>query len=151
MAEIRGRIDSRVPGVEVELIQLMEDLIGDLTAVPQPIEVKIFGNDPAALEDAAKKVGAALGKVSGVVEVVDGLRVAGDAIAVHVDPGAAAQQGLDADSVASQVEALIGGTPATQVRVGEQLLDVRVRGPADLRARAAQVARFPSSRPMVTR
>ena len=68
-----------------------------------------------------------------MVEVVDGLRVAGDAIAIQVDPGAAAQQGLDPDAVASQVESLIGGTSATQVRVGEQLLDVRVRGPADLR------------------
>ena len=106
----------------------MEDLIGDLTAVPQPIEVKLFGDDPAALENAAKKVGAAIGKLQGVIEVVDGLRVAGDAISLHVDPGAAAQQGLDPGAVASQVEALIGGTKATQVRVGEQLLDVRVRG-----------------------
>lgn len=143
MADIRGKIAQRVPGVEVELIQLMEDLIGDLTAVPQPIEVKLFGNDPAALGKAARSVGDALGKVQGVVEVVDGLRVAGDAIAVHVDPGAAAQQGLDADAVANQVESLIGGTPATQVRVGEQLLDVRVRGPGDLRARASEVAALP--------
>ena len=143
MADIRGKIQARVPGLEVELIQLMEDLIGDLTAVPQPIEVKLFGNDPAALTAAAKKVGGALGKISGVVEVVDGLRVAGDAIAVHVDPGAAAQQGFDADMAASQVESLIGGSQATQVRVGEQLIDVRVRGPADLRKRAAQMVALP--------
>lgn len=143
MADIRARISAKVPGVEIELIQLMEDLIGDLTAVPQPIEVKLFGNNPADLEAAARKVGGAIGKVQGVVEVIDGLRVAGDAIAVHVDPGAAAQQGLDADAVATQVESLIGGTSATQVRVGEQLLDVRVRGPADLRAREAQMAALP--------
>ena len=66
-----------MPGVEIETAQLMEDLIGDLTAVPQPIEVKLFGDDPAALEGAAKRVGDAIGKVDGVVEVVDGLRVAG--------------------------------------------------------------------------
>ncbi len=143
MADIRSRITQRVPGVEVELIQLMEDLIGDLTAVPQPIEVKLFGNDPAALAKAAQTVGGALGKVQGVVEVVDGLRVAGDAIAVRVDPGGGAQQGLDADAVATQVESLIGGTSATQVRVGEQLLDVRVRGPSDLRARASEMAALP--------
>lgn len=143
MSDIRGQITAQVPGLEVELIQLMEDLIGDLTAVPQPIEVKLFGNDPAALEKAAGSVGAALSKVSGVVEVVDGLRVAGDAIAIRVDPGLASQQGLDPDMVAKQVEALVGGTAATQVRVGEQLIDVRVRGPHDLRARANQVAAMP--------
>lgn len=143
MSDIRARVAADVPGLEVELIQLMEDLIGDLTAVPQPIEVKLFGNDPAVLEQAAASVGQALGQVDGVVEVVDGLRVAGDAVAIHVDPGVAAQQGLDPEAVSRQVEALIGGTVATRLRVGEQLLDVRVRGPQDLRARAGQMAALP--------
>ena len=147
MSDIRGKIAAQVPGLEVELIQLMEDLIGDLTAVPQPIEVKLFGNDPAALEKAAGTVGNALGKVQGVVEVVDGLRVAGDAISIHVDPGLAAQQGLNPDTVSQQVEALVGGTTATQVRVGEQLIDVRVRGPEDLRARESEVAAMPMVAP----
>lgn len=143
MSDIREQIDKEVPGLEVELIQLMEDLIGDLTAVPQPIEVKLFGNDPKALEDAAGKVGEALGKVSGVVEVVDGLRVAGDAVSIRIDPGLAAQQGLDPQAVANQLEGLIGGTAATQVRVGEQLLDVRVRGAEDLRSRAGNIETLP--------
>ena len=142
MADIRRRITAQVPGLEVELIQLMEDLIGDLTAVPQPIEVKLFGDDGAALAAAATRVGAAIGKIEGVVEVVDGLRTAGDALVVKVDAGAAAQQGLDADAVASQLEATIAGVPATQVRVGEQQVTVRVRAPSDLRARAAQLERL---------
>ena len=143
MSDIRTRIQQKVPGVEVELIQLMEDLIGDLTAVPQPIEVKLFGDDPQALEKAAATVGQAIGKVKGVVEVVDGLRVAGDAVSIHVDPGLAAQQGLDPQAVANEVEAMVGGTPATQVRVGEQLIDVRVRGPSDLRARMSEMEAMP--------
>ncbi|MDB5707313.1 MAG: AcrB/AcrD/AcrF family protein, partial [Sphingomonas bacterium] len=143
MTDIRLRIEQQVPGLEVELIQLMEDLIGDLTAVPQPIEVKLFGDDPAVLADSAKKVGGALGKTNGVVEIVDGLRVAGDAVSVRVDPGAAAQQGLDPDSVASQVEALVGGTAATKIRSGEQLVDVRVRAPSILRSRASDIANLP--------
>ena len=147
MAAIRGRIATEVPGLEVELIQLMEDLIGDLTAVPQPVEIKLFGDEPATLETAAARVGQAIAQVQGVVEVVDGLRVAGDAISVRVDPGAARQQGFDADRIATQVEALIGGTPATRMRIGEQLVAVRVRGPADLRQRAAQVAELPLTAP----
>ncbi|OYY89408.1 MAG: transporter [Sphingomonas sp. 28-66-16] len=142
MSDIRQQVEAKVPGIAVETAQLMEDLIGDLTAVPQPIEVKLFGDDPAAIEGAAKRVGAAIGKIAGVVEVVDGLRVAGDAISIKVDPGAAAQQGLDPDAVATQLEALIGGTQATQVRIAEQLVTVRVRAPGDLRARAADLARL---------
>lgn len=145
--EIRTKIENRVPGLSVETVQLMEDLIGDLTAVPQPIEIKLFSSDSQALEKAAGTVGTALGKVSGVVEVIDGLRVAGDAIAIHVDPGLAAQQGLDPEAVSQQVEALVGGTPATQVRVGEQFLDVRVRGPEDLRSRVSEISAMPMIAP----
>jgi CzcA family heavy metal efflux pump len=143
MADIRNRIQTRVPGLEIETAQLMEDLIGDLTAVPQPIEVKLFGDDPTELDAAAKRVAAAIAKVNGVVEVVDGLRVAGDSIAIRVDPGRAAQQGLDPQAIAVQLEAAIGGSVGTSVRIGEQRVAVRVRAPADLRGRAADLARLP--------
>ena len=43
MQSVRQQIHDQVPGLRVETGQLMEDLIGDLTAVPQPIEIKIFG------------------------------------------------------------------------------------------------------------
>jgi CzcA family heavy metal efflux pump len=147
MSDIRARIDQQVPGLEVELIQLMEDLIGDLTAVPQPIEVKLFSDDPRLLDASARKVGNAIGKIPGVVEVINGLRVAGDAISVRIRPGALAQQGLTADAVASQLEALVGGTAATQVRFGEQLLNVRVRAPAELRQRVSQIESLPLTSP----
>lgn len=147
MGDIRGRIEKQVPGIQIETLQLMEDLIGDLTAVPQPIEIKLFGDDPVALEKTAKHVAEAIGKVNGVVEVVDGLRVAGDAISVRVRPGIAQQQGLDPATVAGQVEGLIGGSSATSVRIGEQLIGVRVRGPADIRARAAEVGNLPLTAP----
>jgi multidrug efflux pump subunit AcrB len=136
MAEVRGKVQNQVPGLEIETAQLMEDLIGDLTAVPQPIEVKLFGDDDAQLVESAKKVAEAIGKLDGVVEVVDGLRVAGDAIDIHVDRAAAAMAGLDPDAVAKQVEAQIGGSVATQILSGEQVIDVRVRLPQDLRSRA---------------
>ena len=147
MSDLRDRINARVPGLEIETAQLMEDLIGDLTAVPQPIEIKLFGDNPQELASAAKKVGTAIGKINGVGEVVDGLRVAGDAIGVQVNPGAALQQGLDPDAVANQLEALVGGAQSTQVRIGEQMIDVRVRGPADMRQRASQIADLPITAP----
>jgi len=135
MTEIRLKIAAQVPGLEVELLQLMEDLIGDLTAVPQPIEVKLFGDDPVALADAAGKVAEGIGAIPGVVEVQDGLRVAGDAVIIKVDRPAAAQAGLDPDQVAKQIEAQIGGTVATSLLAGETLIDVRVRAPLALRDR----------------
>lgn len=142
MTEIREQVAVEVPALEIETAQLMEDLIGDLTAVPQPIEVKLFGSDETALEQAAKAVGAALGNIQGVVEVVDGLRVAGSAISVKVDRGAAVQEGLDPHAVADQLAAWVDGQIATDVRVGEQLIAARVRAPADLRQRVDQIGNF---------
>lgn len=143
MAEIRGKIAAQVPGIEVETAQLMEDLIGDLTAVPQPIEVKLFADTPAQLEAAARKVAGALGTIPGVAEVRDGLRVAGDAIVVQVDRPAAALAGLNPDLVARQLEAQIGGTVTTRVLAGETLINVRVRAPLELRQRATALGTLP--------
>jgi Cu/Ag efflux pump CusA len=54
----------------------MEDLIGDLTAVPQPIEVKLFSSNLPELQRMAPQVAEKLGTIPGVVEVVNGLRIA---------------------------------------------------------------------------
>ena len=34
MDDIRARVERSVPGLEIEMAQLMEDLIGDLTGLP---------------------------------------------------------------------------------------------------------------------
>jgi Cu/Ag efflux pump CusA len=80
MDEVRTRIEHRVPGLEIELLQLMEDLIGDLTSVPQPIEIRLYSDDEKTLEETARKVQQAIEKVNGVVEVKSGIVVAGDAL-----------------------------------------------------------------------
>jgi len=139
MSEIRRKIQGQVPGLEIETAQLMEDLIGDLTAVPQPVEIKLFGADPAATRAAAAIVAPAIAKIHGLVEVVDGLRVAGDTIAVKVNRPAAALEGLAPDEVARQLGEAIGGQTATSVQAGQVLVAVRVRAPAALRDRVAAI------------
>ena len=143
MSEIGDKVQARVPGLEIETAQLMEDLIGDLTAVPQPIEVKLFGDDPAQLAQAAQKVADGIGSISGVVEVNNGLRVSGDAIAIDVDRGAATMAGLDPAAIAQQLSAQVEGVVATHIPEGEQTIDVRVRAPQDMRRRAGLLAALP--------
>ncbi len=143
MGEIRGKLEGTVPGLSIETLQLMEDLIGDLTAVPQPIEVKLFGDDPAQLADAAAASATALKKIPGLVEVQDGLRVAGDAILIKVERAAAALAGLNPEEVATQAQASIGGIVATQIQQGEVLLDVRVKSPGEVEQRVAALANLP--------
>ncbi len=143
MAEVAAKIQAQVPGLQIETAQLMEDLIGDLTAVPQPIEVKLFGDDAEQLAGAARQVAKGIGEIQGIVEVNNGLRVAGDAVVIEVDRGAAALAGLDPDSVAKQLTASVEGSIATQVRSGEEQIDVRVRLPRDQRQHTDALAALP--------
>jgi CzcA family heavy metal efflux pump len=127
MEEVRGKIDTEVPGVSVEFAQLMEDLIGDLTAVPQPIQIKIFSDDQQVLSDTATRVAAAIGKVKGVVDVNTGINPAGDALDVRIRPEAAAAEGVDPQSVAQNIADLLAGTVATQFQQGPKTIGIRVR------------------------
>ncbi|WP_293881237.1 efflux RND transporter permease subunit [Sphingomonas sp.] len=136
MSEVRDKVAAQVPGLQIETAQLMEDLIGDLTAVPQPIEVKLFGDDETQLAGAAQKVADGIGSIKGIAEVNNGLRVAGDAVVITVDRAAASLAGLEPATVATQVGSQVDGVIATQVQAGEQVIDVRVRLPQDLRRRA---------------
>ncbi len=99
MDDIRGRIERQVPGLDIELAQLMEDLIGDLTAVPQPVEIKIYSDDHAQLSSLAEKVARSLGSIKGVVDVRNGINPAGDALEVHIDRTKVAIEGMDPDAV----------------------------------------------------
>ena len=126
MDDIRGQVEETVPGLEIETMQLMEDLIGDLTAVPQPIEIKLFTDDEKLLLETAPKVAEAIGKVSGVVEVKDGIVPAGDALVVEVDRVKAALEGLDSDAITKLLEDSLTGNVTTNVQLGPKLVGVRV-------------------------
>jgi CzcA family heavy metal efflux pump len=140
MTDVRDRAAEQVPGLEIETVQLMEDLIGDLTAVPQPIEVKIFGQDLEELQREAPQIAARLEKIAGVVEVLDGLRIAGDALDVVIDPVRAALEGLDADAIAKQLSILVGGNNVGVIQSGEKLIGIRLWSPQDLRARVESLS-----------
>ena len=126
MTEVRTRVQANVPGLEVETAQLMEDLIGDLTAVPQPIEIKIFGDDPDQLVALAPKIAKAITAVNGVTEIRSGVVLAGDGISVHVDPLRAGAEGLDAEQVSLQVKDYLSGSVVTQYQQRDHSIDVRV-------------------------
>ncbi|WP_277978939.1 efflux RND transporter permease subunit [Sphingomonas phyllosphaerae] len=155
-AAIADEVAAKVPGVQVEVAQLIEDLIGDLTAVPQPIEVKLYSSDPTVLDAQAKKVAALIEKIDGVVEVKDGVQLAGDALDVRVDPVRAGIEGVAPADVEAQLSTALSGTIATTLARPDKAIDVRVRLPqamtisqaglAELPIRAADGHMFPLSR-----
>ncbi|MBB4101165.1 efflux RND transporter permease subunit [Sphingomonas kyeonggiensis] len=143
MNAVAEEIGRKVPGVEVEVAQLMEDLIGDLTAVPQPIEVKLYSSDAAALGPQAEKIAALIGKIPGVVEVKSGLQLAGDAIDVKIDPIRAGYEGVTPADVQTALDNALTGVVATSIPQPSKAVDVRVRLPGVTTLTQDQLAQLP--------
>ena len=143
MEDVRRAVQARVPGIDLDLAQLMEDLIGDLTAVPQPIEIKLFSSDSRVLQPQAEKVAALIGKIDGVVDVNNGVQLAGDALDVQIDPIRAATQGLTPAEIDTQLGNALTGTIATSLSEPIRMLDVRVRLPDVADLTEAQLGRLP--------
>jgi len=142
MDEVRSRIENEVPGLEVELLLLMEDLIGDLTAVPQPIEIKLFGDQFDELAAAAQRVAGAIEKIEGVVDVNAGVMLAGDAVNIIVDRDKAALEGIDPDLVTQQLRAWFAGLVTTQVQENIKLVDIRIWVPLAERDKTTAIDRI---------
>ncbi len=130
MDEIRTEVEKKVPGLDIDLALPMEDLIGDLTAVPQPIEVKLYGDDFNELMNLAPKVADAIGHIQGVIDVKDGIVFAGDALSIRVDRKKAALEGVNPVDVTDQLNAWLSGIVTTQVQKGVKLVGVRVWTPS---------------------
>ena len=134
MDGIRTRVEHEVPGLKIELAQLMEDMIGDLTAVPQPIEIKLYGDNADVLESTARAVAAQIEKLPGVVDTRDGIVPAGDALEIRVDRVKASLEGMSPESITAVVRSYMHGIVTTQVQKGPKLVGVRVWLPPHERA-----------------
>ena len=126
---IRVRILQSVPGVKIEFSQILQDMIGDLSGTPQPVEVKVFGTDVASIEATARKVAERIRTIHGIVDVTDGIVTSIPEQELVVDQIQAARYGLSADDIHVALNSVINGTVATNVLSGDRLIDVRVRYP----------------------
>ena len=142
MAEIRSKILREVPGLSLEMAQLMEDLIGDLISVPQPIEVKLFADDPKILLETARKVASQIANVPGVVDLRNGINPAGDALDIKIDQVKAAIEGVDPTETTRLLDNYLHGQVATQIPTPVKQIGVRVWSPADARATDRDLADF---------
>ena len=132
MEEVRAKVTAQEPAVRVEFVQVLQDMIGDLTSAPEPVEIKLFSQDPALLEAWAPKVAEAIGKIPGVVDVLDGIEntISGPAVTFQINPSVAARAGFTPEEIATDAAAILEGEPAaTPVVSNDRAYIVRVRFP----------------------
>jgi CzcA family heavy metal efflux pump len=111
IADIRQQIKTTEPSLDVEFIQVLQDMIDDLSNAPQPIQIKLFGNDQALLAELGPRVADAIGKIKGVVDVQDGIAntISGPATNFQVNPTIAARLGFTPMEVAEDATSILDG------------------------------------------
>jgi CzcA family heavy metal efflux pump len=132
MADARAQFAQKEPAIDVEFIQTLQDMIGDLTGAPQPVEIKLFSQDPELLRQWAPRVADAIKQVHGVVDIKDGIEdsTSGPATTFQVNPTIAARAGFTPEEVATDAVAMLEGEPATTPLIlNDRAYTIRVRYP----------------------
>jgi multidrug efflux pump subunit AcrB len=137
ISDVRGEIRKTEPAADVEFIQVLQDMIGDLTSQPEPVVIKLFSTDAKLLNETAPRVADAIQKIPHVVDVLDGIEntVSGPAVTYQVDPVIAARAGFTPEEIATDAAAVLEGEPAVNpVIINDRAYTIRVRFPAGNRA-----------------
>lgn len=139
ISELRDQIAETEPALEVEFVGIVPDVIGDLQGNPEPIEIKLFSEDAAALQTKADEVETAIKKIPGVVDTKNGVVVSGPAITFKIDPLKAAQFGVTAEEIAKTAAIAMTGDEASFILQQDRLIKVRVIFPPEMRSSLEKV------------
>ena len=139
MEDVVSRCEERLPGVEVEPVAPIADRVGDIAGEPTPIDVKIFGDDPATTQKLAEQVNKIVEETHGTAESIHEVTVAGPDLVVRVDPRRAGMLGLSPKDVATSLETSMLGKADTSVVSGERVIGVRVVYPRPVRRTLDQI------------
>jgi CzcA family heavy metal efflux pump len=142
ISELRDKINKQYPQLDIEFPQVLQDMIGDLSSSPEPIEIKLFSPDPKLLEKWGPKIAERIKKVPLVADVKDGIEntISGPAIVMRVDPAIAARAGFTPREIELDASAILQGEPSdTPAIQNDRAYTIRVRLPAGVRKNIDQV------------
>lgn len=115
IADARAEIKKTEPELDVEFTQVLQDMIGDLSNAPEPIQIKVFANDPALLSELGPRIGDAISKIGGVVDIQNGIdnTISGPATNFQIDPSIAGRLGFTPLEVAEDATSILDGVTTT--------------------------------------
>ena len=142
LEDVRAQIQQNIPGIKVEFVQILQDIIGDLEGSPEPVEVKLFGDSMPVLQKVAEEIGSRIQKIPGIVDY-KGILKANPEIVLHVDPARAGRLGLTVEQVSGQVSAGLLGLTSTALRQADRTIGIRVRFPDSVRMDYAHIRQYP--------
>ena len=147
MDDVRARISAAVPRVRTEFVQILSDVLDDLSGSAHPLEIKLFGPDLDVLERYASVLAPDVEKVDGLEDFFGGIAEPSAEMAMQVHSAPAARLGLSPAAVTHAVSGAMLGVGAGDIRLDDRSIGVRVRAPDAVRLDAHSLESFPMLAP----
>lgn len=141
LVESIRQVLERFPGVGYAFTQPIEMRVSEmLTGVRGDLAVKIFGPDPARLDQLAESVVGVLQGIDGAQDVYTPRNAGAQYLNLVVDRLETGRLGIDADALAGTLRAQVEGVTVGTVYLEGKRRPVVIRGPKDLRQSPARFA-----------
>ena len=126
ISDIRQKIESTQPSLEIDFGQIIGDMLGDLMSSAQPIEVKVFGNNPKVLDEYAKQIANIVSNVKGTADVFDGIVIAGPEVNITPKYSKLAQFNISPADFQYQMQTQLEGNVIGSIIENQQMTNIRM-------------------------
>ncbi len=141
--DIRTKIESTQPALKIDFGQVIGDMLGDLMSSVQPIEVKVFGDDAAKLQELSNKISGIVTKIDGTADVSNGIILAGPSISIQPDNVKLAAFGITPQNLQLQLQTALQGNITNTIPEKEQLSNIRMVYPGSRTMSVDELNRLP--------
>jgi multidrug efflux pump subunit AcrB len=143
IAGLRARLEPAYPEVRIEFVQVLQDMLNDLSGSPRPVEVKLFGPDYERLHEVGDALADRLKGVGGLVDLYNGHERDAPELRFVANRDAIARFGTTPDDLSTQLETSLLGVQVGSIRRYDRLVGVRVRYPDPVRFDPMRVQDLP--------
>jgi len=131
ISDLRKSIAANQPALRIDFGQVISDMLGDLMTSIQPIEIKIFGDDPQRLHSLSKQVAAVVSNVKGTADVFDGITIAGPSVSIDPYYYKLAQYNITPASLQFQLQTALEGNVIGTILEHQQQTPIRMVYPGN--------------------
>ena len=141
--DLRQKIETTQPALRIDFGQVIGDMLGDLMASVQPVEIKIFGDNQQKLQEVSKQAADIVSSVNGTADVFDGIVITGPSVSIQPDFSKLAQYGITPTSLQYQLQTALEGNIVGNLFEKEQYLNIRLVYPGNTRLSIEQINNLP--------
>ena len=124
--ELRQKIESTQPALRIDFGQVIGDMLGDLMASIQPVEIKIFGTDQKKLQELSRQTSEIIADIPGIADPFDGIVIAGPSISILPNYSKLAQYGITPTDLQYQLQTSLEGNVVGNLFEKEQYSVIRL-------------------------